>query len=305
MAHEADQVVAAAITVVREAFDALERKDWPAAVRLMHPEALVGFQRMQVEHFRQRQLLHQEGQPVHRFRDPTMPPAVAEWLEQQAAMHHEDAMAALPEVFAVGSVDELEALPADEMAIRWLAYNDPEATHRRDVEHQVREQSATAGVMIDPSRVPAPRWRRQVLGGVRESDDTVHVLYRRGYEMPGAPPFDFELAVVTARTTAGVWRLWTQPDHLVGGGSMFTAVTVELSDQPEARNAWLQEMAETVVTWPEAGRAFLRGLTLETRRPEALVVEARRSGETVRMEIPREAFQAVANLISPWQYFGA
>jgi len=307
MAQEADPV-AAAVAVVREAFDALERKDWAGAVRLTHPEALAGFQRKEVEQFRLRQQVEAQGQPVPAYRDPTMPPAVVEWFEQQAARHHEDAMAGLSKVYAVASIEELEALPAEEVATRWLAYSDLEATLRRDLDLQARERSSTVAASIDSNRVPVPRLRREVVGGVQESDDTVHVLYRLGHEMPGAPPFGFELAVITARATPDGWRLWAQPAHLpIAAAPTSTLIAVRPSGQAEAHDAWLREMAETVVAWPEAGpeagRAFLRGLTSETKLPEALVIETRRNGETVRIEIPREAFQALSNLLTPWAFF--
>jgi len=308
MAREADPVTAA-VAVVREAFDALERRDWESAARLIDPQVLAEFKRLQVEHYRLQRRMEEQGQPVPAYRDTTMPPAVAEWFEQQAAKHREPIEVSLSERFDVGSIEELEALTPQQMAARWLASNDPEVALRRDLERELRAQDSAVAARIDPERVSLPRWRYRVLGGVREAETEVYVLYRVVHEHEGAAPSSGGIGVVPATAAAEGWRLRADPLHLsFAGPNTMSVLGIHVAWDESLGNdydAWLREMAETVVTWPEAGpeagRAFLRGLTPENRQPEALVLEARRNGETVRMEIPREAFQALANLLTPWE----
>ena len=309
LAQEADPI-AAAVAVVREAFDALERRDWDSAARLIDPQVLAEFKRVQVEQYRLRQRMEEQGQPVHAYRDTTMPPAVAEWFEQQAAKHREAIEVSLSEHFGVGSIQELEALTPQQMAARWLASNDPEVALRRDFERELRAQDSALAARMDPERVPLPRWRYRVLGGVREVETLVYVLYRVVHEHEGAAPSFGGIGVVPVTAAADGWRLRADPLHLsFAGPNMASLVGIHVESRESLGkdyDAWLREMAETVVTWPEAGpeagRAFLRGLTPETRQPEALVIEARRNGETVRIEIPRDAFQALANLLTPWEF---
>src|SRR5690606_1985161 len=190
------------------------------------------------EQYRARQRMPAQDQPVHAVRDPTMPPAVVEWFEQRAARRHEDDMAGLSEVFAVGSVEELEALSAEEMAIRWLAYNDPEASLRRDLERQLHEQDPAFAGRIDPERVPLPRWRYRVLGGVREVETEVYVLYRVVHEHEGAAPSFGDIGIVPVTAAAGGWRLRADPMHLsVGGPNTMSVVGFHLGPR---RSAFLQ-----------------------------------------------------------------
>lgn len=310
MAREPDPV-AAAVAVVREAFDALERKDWDGAARLIDPQVLAEFKRMQVEQYRLRRQMEEQGQPVHAYRDATMPPAVAEWFEQQAAKRREPIEVSLSEHFGVGSIEELEALAPQQVAARWLASNDPEAALRRHLERQLRAQDSALAARIDPERAPLPRWRYRVLGGVREAETEVYVLYRVVHEHEGAAPSSGGFGIVPVIAAADGWRLRADPTHLSFAGPNMTFVSSFHFGAGESAgkdyDAWLREMAETVVTWPEAGpeagRAFLRGLTPEAKQPEALVIDVRRNGETVRIEIPREAFRALWNLMSPWDFF--
>lgn len=303
MAQDASPV-GEAVAVVREAFDAIEQKNWARVALLIHPERLTEFKRGEIQQLRW--LERAENEPAQVPRDPTMPPAVAEWFEHQAAEHREDYRDKLQNVFGVSSIEELDALSAEEMAIRWLAYNDPEATYRRQLEHELGKLDSIPAA-FKPERVPGSRWHRSVIGGAQDSDSVVHVLYRTTYEIRGAPPAGF-VGVVAASATRDGWRVWADLGELVGGATGYLPL-VAFEARPAASHldAWVREMAETVVTWPEsgpeAGRAYLRGLTPETKRPDAVVIEVRRGGETVRVEIPREAFRALSDLIGPWIFF--
>ncbi len=280
----------AAEAVARAAFRAMEERRWGDVAPLMHPEALRRFRTQEV---RSARTMDRMDPAAHR--DPEMPEAVAQWLEERTRRNEATGGSILERQFGVRTSAELEALTEEELFARWLRMRDPAEMMLREL--QARGQP----VPMDSVAAFAPRRVRTVIGSVVQDDSTVLVVYGPAMQMDGDRQPEHP-AIVTVRRTPAGWRLWSgERDHGFLGESSFS-LGFEVVDEERL----LAEAKDNVVSWPAgavpAGRAFVAGYPGGTRPPRALVVEvAGANGAPARVEIPASVFeQVMEELLMPW-----
>lgn len=292
--------------VVRAAFAALDAMRWSEAAALVHPETLERIRAWELQSARDQQRLRDE--PLAYYRGAEMPPEVVAWHAEQRRRHERRSSGSVSwlswQFAGIGTLEQLEALSAEELFARHLEASDPRAQlarHVRGTGQEVPPEVAEAVAGLLPQRA--------VIGSVVENDATVHVVYRT---RSGAGP-DVqadEVATVTVRRTPQGWRLWTgSRDRALFRESHTGLAFFSVADEEEERER-LRGLAERVVTWPLEGggeaRAFLTGYTGGMEPARSLVVEvARPDGTEARVEIPAEAFTRVAELLLGWPDSGA
>lgn len=284
---------AAAEAVVRTVFEELDARRWSTAAALVHPATLERFRARQLQNARSWERYQNEPQRY----DPEMPPEVVAWFEKRRQELEEHWGTPAHYAFArVASIEELEALSAEELFVRHLQWLDP------------REQ-LDRGLAVDGSpalpeeetreMVEELRPQRTVVGAVLEDDSTVHVVYRT--RIRGAPGrHGGSPAVVTVRRTPEGWRLWTgSADGVLFGDDPTMGFGFYIDYEERER---FRELAEKGVTWPleggGEGRAFVSGDPGGTIPPKALVIEVvRHDGTKDRVEVPAEALPRLVELI--------
>jgi hypothetical protein len=149
----ADRTARGALAVARAAFEALGEHDWPELRRLVDPTALVALKQRAIS-------------VVH-----------------AAAEAGADEPAGVGSM-GVGSIEELQALPPEDVFLRWMA----------STESSARLARATGVAHV------IPPVRYVVLGVVVEDADTAHAVYR-------AEGFIQGVHVESLRLTSFGWRL--------------------------------------------------------------------------------------------------
>jgi hypothetical protein len=270
---------AAAAAVVNQAFAAHERMEWGRLVLLIHPTALARMRADNLQSLRHTLRSRSEPEP----RDPSIPEAVARWLEEQRQKHvsASDDMASL-QALNVASLQEAEALGLEEFMIRWFAANDERAVMARAVK---RLRPSLPDSLLRPE---LPISRRATVGSVVENDSVAHVLYRERYADAGAGM----LAVMSLRQSQEGWRLWTFEGSQLFGNSSFSYIEVHDNAQE------VKKLAGQTVSWDAgavpAGRARLDGFATDTTTARVLIVESNNQ----RVRVPLAVFDKLLELLS-------
>lgn len=184
-----------ATAVAEQLFAALEAEDWTAAASL--------FRRDHVEEWFAQLLQNRPSARDARItpeqlmkHSPDMPREVAEYQVAQIRQRFA-ARSVADELSGVSSWEEAERLDPVEAYGRHLGSRDPRVQHRR----------ATAAVppaLLDGLDWQPVAFRYRVLGSVRETDDLVHVVYRRYW---GQDDSSGTLQLLGIRRGEAGWRI--------------------------------------------------------------------------------------------------
>ncbi len=271
---------------------------WLNVARLVHPLALARFRSFQLERAREGE--RRRGGEDAAWREPGMPDEVAAWFEERRKRHEADHGPRLSHDFArIGTVAELEGLSAEEMLARWLEAADPRTMLRRAAEAAGRDLpgEVTDGPLLQ---------LREVIGGVREDESTVQVVYSTRIGHSGnAVASDVRIAVATVRRCEdGEWRLWsTWQDH-----ALFDSFQMGISF--ESRDERLAELASSQhvpFRWPADGTPLLSasivGYAGNGLRPEGIAIEVRSAAGAPRsVVVPAAALPELVRYLEPWMY---
>lgn len=172
----------------------IARKDFGRAVELVDSASLEEFKRASIASLRLQDSV--EKMPVPRRTD--VPPAVAAYLEAQAARYR---IVAGPEVerqFGVRTVADVERMSAAEVFARWIESEHPDTQMRQALRAQGRD--SLAGVILPMIGLPRSP---TVLGAVKISDSLAYVLFGEASHQPR----NLEPGVLPLRLTATGWRV--------------------------------------------------------------------------------------------------
>lgn len=181
------------LAVARAALAAFDARDWRELLAYVDPAALRAIKQQAISVAESVGGRHPSTPAEIQAQQPGLPVAVAEWYAEQERRALAAEEPAGINSLGVSSIDELRALPDDEVFIRWLTATDV-AERRRRMFAQLR------GMDLDQAQpFPAPPARRRVIGHVIE-DGTAHVLYR---DLDRGPGIQVESLTLTDRG----WRL--------------------------------------------------------------------------------------------------
>ncbi|HVG45618.1 MAG TPA: hypothetical protein VM890_12845 [Longimicrobium sp.] len=159
------------LEVARAAFAAVDARDWRALLAHVDPAALAAVKQQAISVAEGVSTRNPSTTAEIQARQPELPLAVAEWYAEQERLALAAEEPAGITSLGVTSMDELRALPDDEVFVRWLTATDV-AERRRRIHAQLH------GVALEEAEAfPAPPRRRRVVGCVVE-DGSAHVLYR-------------------------------------------------------------------------------------------------------------------------------
>lgn len=287
----------AAAAVVQEAFDEIRAMRWENVTHLVHPVALARFRSFRLEQARDRERLR--GTPEEPRREPGMPDAVAAWFEERRRYREAEDVSWLSREFAgVATVEQLEALTAEEMLARWLEATDARASLSRELE------ASGLDVGIDAVAESLPVEVREVIGAVEDSEATAQVVYRTRIDHAPSDS-DTRIAVATVRRDDdGAWRLWsTWKDY-----GLFDAFQIGISiDSGEEHLAQLDALKDAPFHWPAEGRPLVSGVVIgyngDGMRPTGVALQLSLPGGTVdRAEVPMAAMGELVAYLEPWLY---
>lgn len=190
--------------VVAAAVRALEEKRWTDVLPLIDADELSRFRESQLAGLRH--VMERTPRTVEQVMEsePYLPREVAEYYAREEAIGLERGRPWMLREWNAEGIAELEALPADQLLLRWLAASDPDA--------KLRHAWAVSHTPVDDpaAMVPedSPQMRRVVLGSVLEGD-AAHVLYREvwgdDYAERSSPQGN--IRVTTVHRGSDGWRL--------------------------------------------------------------------------------------------------
>lgn len=270
-----------AVTLVRRLLADLDAERWPEIVAALHPETV---RRLHVH-------LLDDARTRAEFADaweapPSVPPAVAAWLEEQRREAREQEPDPLGDGFGVATLAELEALTPPEAVARWMRGRHPAHALRRALARTGQDEAHADAFVADI----LPRY--EIVGALDEAEaEEVHVLVRT--HATGNDRSRLGVATV-ARTEDGCRLL-----DLTGTPDLFATPSIWMGPA-QTREAYEREVAGRIArgfAWPSdeapAVRASLAGYPGDRRPPASLRIESAEAAAT----IPFDAAAALANWI--------
>lgn len=211
--------------VVRAFWEAALAQRWADAVAFLDLTILARMRATQLENARRPQ-----PQPTVEDllrRDPTMPREAAEYqIRSRARLLSRQGANPFPEFFGIDSSAQLERMPMEEVAARWLQAQDPVWRMM-----ELRRSRSCAPLAEHDSSVASRR--PEVFGHVMAGRDSAFVLFRPAWMPRAGMPGDFRafsppnVAVVVRRPEGWRIRAAREPQ-----GGFFTAINLNPSDCP-------------------------------------------------------------------------
>jgi hypothetical protein len=214
----------AALAVASKAVSALASGDWKGVAKLVDMddvrewyEAFLPPTDEPLPDLTARDLQHDQ---------PGMPDAVAEYQAAEVNRRRREARESLHGQFAELSTRyELAETDPVEALSRYLQAQDPNWRYEQHLARLGRS------VGRDPSEVPLQS--RRILGGVLETVDVAHVLYKFTWRGDSDAPGEGDMRVATLRRTTGGWRLRLRGELFEHGNYGFMGEPREDQGAPE------------------------------------------------------------------------